>query len=235
MRLMAVVSLLFALSGCAAYDVGKKVSRLERSISDLRALQSEQSESLNSLDSQLKLVAGRLEELEFSSTRRIGTDLTALKDDLSALRRRIPPPPVVPKAELEADEAWATVLSDEAQRLFLDALVMMREGKFADAVPLLERAVEQTQPSDKTGPLLFWLGVAYDGLVDNKASLRSYAGSIAQFPKSHRAPTSLLRQCEVFIRLGDKKTAQLSLRKLIDDYPKSPEVIEAKERLRQLK
>jgi TolA-binding protein len=36
------------------------------------------------------------------------------------------------------------------------------------------------------------------------------------------------------VRIGDKKTAQLSLRKLIDDYPKSPEVLEAKERLRQL-
>ncbi len=230
-----LIGLISGLSGCAAYDLGKKVSRLERSISDLRALQAEQSESLQSLDSQLKLVAGRLEEVEFSSNRRIGSDLTALKDDLSALRKRIPPPPGVPTAELEADESWAKALGDETQRLFLDALAMMREGKFADAVPLLENASEQTQGSDKAGPVLFWLGVAHDGLLDNKGALRAYAGSISEYPKSHRAPNSLLRQSEVFLRIGDKKTAQLSLRKLLDDYPKSPEVIEAKERLSQLK
>jgi TolA-binding protein len=235
MRFLAMIGLVCMLSGCAAYDLGKKVSRLERSISDLRALQAEQSESLQSLDSQLKLVAGRLEELEFSSNRRLGSDLTALKDDLSALRKRIPPPPGVPTAELEADESWAKGLGDETQRLFLDALGMMREGKFADAIPLLENAVEQTESSDKGGPVLFWLGVAHDGLLDNKGALRAYAGSISQYPKSHRAPASLLRQAEVFVRLGDKKTAQLSLRKLLDDYPKSPEVVEAKERLRQVK
>jgi TolA-binding protein len=235
MRFLVMMCVVSMLSGCAAYDLGKKVSRLERSISDLRGLQAEQTESLNSLDAQLKLMSGRLEELEFSSNRRIGSDLTALKDDLSALRKRIPPPPGVPTAELEADEGWAKGLSDETQRLFLDALGMMREGKFADAVPLLENAAEQTQDTDKAGPVLFWLGVAHDGLLDNKGALRAYAGSISQYPKSHRAPASLLRQSEVFFRLGDKKTAQLSLRKLIDDYPKAPEVLEAKERLRQLK
>jgi len=234
-RFVAMICLVSALSGCAAYDLGKKVSRLERSISDLRALQAEQSESLSSLDSQLKLVAGRLEELEFSSNRRIGSDLTALKDDLSALRKRIPPPAGVPTAELEADETWARGLPDEPQRLLLDSMGMMREGKFADAISLLENAAEQTEGSDKSGPVLFWLGVAYDGLSDNKGALRSYSASIYQYPKSHRAPTSLLRQAEVFVRLGDKKTGQLTLRKLVDDYPKSPEVVEAKERLKQLK
>lgn len=235
MRFIAMICVVSMLSGCAAYDLGKKVTRLERSISDLRSLQAEQTESLNSLDAQLKLMAGRLEELEFSSNRRIGSDLTALKDDLSALRKRIPPPPGVPTAELEADESWAKGLSDETQRIFLDSLGMMREGNFADAVALLENVSEQTEGSDRAGPVLFWLGVAHDGLLDNKGALRAYAGSISQYPKNHRAPASLLRQSEVFVRLGDKKTAQLSLRKLIDDYPKAPEVLEAKERLRQLK
>jgi TolA-binding protein len=235
MRIFTLISFVFLFSGCAAYDLGKKVSRLERSISDLRALQAEQSESLNSLDGQIKLVAGRLEELEFSQNKRLGSDLSALKDDLSAIRKRIPPPPGVPTAELESDESWAKGLPDESQRLFVDALGMIREGKFADSVSLLENASEQNQGSDKAGPVLFWLGVAHDGLLDNKGALRSYAESISQYPKNHRAPASLLRQSEVFVRLGDKKTAALSLKKLIDDYPKSPEVIEAKDRLKQLK
>jgi TolA-binding protein len=234
-RLLSLMLVFVVLSGCSAYDLGKKVARLERSISDLRVLQSEQGDSLNSLDSQIKLLAGRLEELEFAQSRKIGTDITALKDDLSALRKRIPPPAGVPTAELEADEVWSNRLNDEVRKLFNDALGMIREGKFGDAVSLLENAAEQTEGTEYAGPVLFWLGVTFDGLLDNKGALRSYAASVSQYPKSHRAAASLLRQADVFVRLGDKKTAQLSLKKLIDDYPKAPEVVEAKERLRQMR
>jgi TolA-binding protein len=236
MRIVSLACVLTLFCGCSAYDVGSKVTRLERSLSDLRSMQAEQTESINSLDSQIKLLAGRLEEMEFSQSKRLGTDLSVLKDDLSALRKRMPPPPGVPVAELEADESWALKLSDETRRIFLDGLALLREGKYADAVPLLENATEQARPDNGlAGPILFWLGVAYDGVSDNKGALRSYAETVSQYPKSHRAPASLMRQADVFVRLGDKKTAELSLKKLIDDYPKAPEAVEAKERLRQLK
>ena len=235
MRRIALVLVVSLCAGCSVYDLGKKVSRLERNVSDLRALQAEQTESINSLDSQIKLVAGRLEELEFAQNKRLGTDLSALKDDLSALRKRIPPPAGVPTAELEADEAWAKDLPEDSGRIFLDGLALVREGKFADALPLFENAVEQTESTGKGGVILFWQGVAHDGLLDNKGALRSYAEVLARYPKSHRAPASLLRQSDVFSRLGDKKTAQLSLKKLLEDYPKSPEAVEAKDKLKLLK
>jgi TolA-binding protein len=235
MRRLALVLVVSLSTGCSVYDLGKKVSRLERNVSDLRALQAEQTESINSLDSQIKLIAGRLEELEFSQNKRLGTDLSALKDDLSALRKRMPPPAGVPIAELEADEAWAKDLPVDSGRIFLDGLALVREGKFADALPLLENAVEQTESTGKGGVILFWQGVANDGLLDNKGALRSYAEVLARYPKSHRAPASLLRQSDVFSRLGDKKTAQLSLKKLLEDYPKSPEAVEAKDKLKLLK
>lgn len=235
MRRILLVCILSLSSGCSVYDLGKKVSRLERSVSDLRQLQAEQTESINSLDSQIKLISGRVEELEFAQSKKLGSDLSALKDDLTALRKRIPPPPGVPTAELEADETWAKQLSEETGRIFLDGLALLREGKYADALPLFENASEQAESSGRAGPVLFWQGVAYDGLLDNKGALRSYAEVVGRYPKSHRAPASLMRQAEVFVRLGDKKTAQLSLKKLVDDYPKSPEAVEAKERLRQIK
>ncbi len=235
MRLVALVLVVSLTSGCSVYDLGKKVSRLERNVTDLRALQAEQTESINSLDSQIKLLAGRLEELEFSQNRKLGSDLSALKEDLSALRKRVPPPAGVPVAELEADEGWARELPEETGRIFLDGLALIREGKFADAAPLLDNAVEQSQSTGKAGVVLFWQGVAYDGLLDNRSALRSYAEVVGRYPKSHRAAASLLRQSDVFVRLGDKKTAQLSLKKLVEDYPKSPEAVEAKDKLKLLR
>jgi TolA-binding protein len=141
----------------------------------------------------------------------------------------------VPVAELESDEGWARNLPAETGRIFLDGLAMLREGKYADAVPLFENAADQSRSNSQAGPVLFWLGVAHDGLLDNKGALRAYAESVSQYPKNHRAPASLLRQSDIFVRLGDKNTAKLSLKKLVEDFPKSPEAVEAKDRLRSMK
>jgi len=235
MRRVGVVLIALLVNGCAGYDLGKKVTRLERSMNDMRAFQAEQTESINSIDSQVKLISGRIEELEFSQNKRLGTDLSAIRDDLSSLKKRVPPPTVVPIAELEADEVWANGLAADKAQIFMDALGCLRDGRFADALPLLQNATEYADTGDKAGVVLFWQGVAYDGLSDNRGALRSYAEVVARFPKSNRAPASLLRQASVLLRLGDKDTARDSLKKLIKDYAKSSEATVAKERLKELK
>lgn len=233
MSRVLVFGLIVALSGCGAVTLSEDVQTLQRSVNDLRAMQAEQTDIINSLDSQVKALSGRMEELEFSQAKRFGTDLSGLKEELSSLRRRVPPPAVVPIPELEADEAWASNLPAESSQVFIDALGLLRDGKFSDSLPLLQSVIEQS--SGKAGVPLFWQGVAYDGMDDARGALRAYAEVVSRFPKSTRAPSALFRQSQVFVRLGDKKTASLSLRKLVDDYPKAAEASMAREKLKELK
>jgi TolA-binding protein len=233
MRRVVLVGVVALFSGCAASGGGMK--SLERSVADLRAMQAEQTEALNSLDSQLRTLAGRVEELEFSQNKRIGSEVSALKEDLSHLKRLVPPPAAVPVPELEADEAWASNLPAEQAQVFVDGLGFIREGKFADALPLLREVADRTEGTPKSAVPMFWQGIAHDGLADNRGALRAYAEVATRFPKSNRAPTALYRQALVLARLGDRKTATLSLRKLVDDYPKSPEASMAKEKIKELK
>jgi TolA-binding protein len=234
MKRAAIVTAIM-LSGCATQDLRKDITRLERSINDLRAFQAEQTDTINSLDSQVKALSGRLEELEFSQNKRLGQDLSSLKEDLSSLRRRVPPPAIVPASELEVDEVWANSVAEEAGRLLTDSLQRLREGKFNEAIPLLQNAVEQLDGTDRAAVPLFWEGVAFDGLHDDRQALRAYAEVVSRYPKSQRAPSSLLRQASVLVRLGDPKAARLSLQKLLDDYPRAPEAAIAKDKLRDLK
>lgn len=233
---MCTLSVVLILTGCSVYNLDKRVAKNSRSIRDVRSLQAEQTEAIGSLDGQIKLILGRLEELEFAQARKVGTSLSALEKDLTAIRKRLPPPEGVPQSELEADEGWAiTNLSEEQGRIFLDALGFLREGKFSEAFPLLETVRNQMQDGDKGGPVLFWLGITSDGLSDRKSALLAYSQCFEKFPRNHRAPAALLRQAEVFLKLADRKTAELSLKKLIKDYPKATEAKVARERLQQLR
>jgi TolA-binding protein len=232
---VGLVAVLLSGLGCSTQELEQSIRKLERNVTDLRAYQSEQTDTINSLDSQVKVLSGRIEELEFAQNKRFGTDLNALREDVSSLRRRVPPPAIVPSSELEVDEVWANSLPEEAGRLFRDGLQQMRDGRFADALPLLQNAAQQLEGTDKAGVALFWQGVAYDGLQDERGALRSYADVVSRYPKSSRAASSLVRQAHTLLRLGDKKAAQITLEKLVEDYPKSPEYPKAREFLRELR
>jgi TolA-binding protein len=232
LKLCAVGFLLAGAAGCSVEDLERKISRLERSMGDMRAYQAEQTETINSLDSQVKVLSGRMEELEFAQNKRLGSDLSALKADLNSLRRRVPPPAIVPVDELEVDEVWAKSLPEDVGALFFDGLSNLREGRYDIALPLFQNAAEQLNGSDRAGVALFWQGVTFDGMGDDRGALRAYAEVVSRYAKSSRAPTSLLRQSFVLNRLGDKKAANLSLRKLVEDYPRSLEAGVAKERLK---
>ena len=229
MHRVALSLTLLTLAGCT---VDTRVRKLERSVEDIRAYQREQAESIGLLDSEVKLLAGKIEQLEFGGRAR-GGDISSLKQDLSALRSKVPPT-IVPAAMLEEDEVWANGLPAETAQIFVDALGALREGRFPDALPLLQAAAEQADSSDKAGVILFWQGVAYDGLSDNKGALRSYAEVVARFPKITRAPNALMRQADVLVRIGDSALAKDSLRKLIKDYPKTAEAAEARDKLKTI-
>ena len=229
MHRVALSLTLLTLAGCT---VDSRVRKLERSVEDIRAYQREQAESIGLLDSEVKLLAGKIEQLEFGGRAR-GGDISSLKQDLSALRSKVPPT-LVPAAMLEEDEVWANGLPAETAQIFVDALGALREGRFPDSLPLLQAAAEQADSSDKAGVILFWQGVAYDGLSDNKGALRSYAEVVARFPKSTRAPNALMRQADVLVRIGDSALAKDSLRKLIKDYPKTAEAAEARDKLKTI-
>jgi TolA-binding protein len=218
---------LFLLNGCVPQSFELRVKRLESSINDIRTFQSEQSSQIEALQQELRNLTGKTEELEYSTNRKYGTDLDTLKQDLSTLKRRVPPPANVPVQPLEEDEA----LSDKGGFSYLaDALLKLRSGNYTDALPQLQQA-QASMPSDYQAQVLFWQGVTYDGLGEYKNSLATYNDLVTMYPRSRRAPLALIRQASVFEKLGDGKASQFALMKLVNDYPDSPEALSMKSRL----
>lgn len=230
-RTSVAILLLLCVSGCAAGQLDAKVKRLETSMGDIRGFQAEQTSQISNLQTQVRQLTGRLEELEFSQNKRIGTEVSDLKRDLSTLKRRVPPPANVPVAPLEEDEAMADRLGDPVGPQFADALLKLRSGSYSDALTSFQALLQGSSGSEWAPNVLFWLGVTYDGLGETRNSLSEYNDLVTQYPSHRRAPLSLIRQASVFMKLGDKDTATLTLKKLISDYPNSVEASQAKERL----
>ena len=231
------VLLALAFVGCAAgsKSLQKEVSKLRGELQSLRTYQAEQSAELTAIRGDMRKLSGQFEELEYQQ--RIGKTpgISELKDNLSDLERRIPPPPIVPVAALERDELYVeNNLPEDVKQLLATSFLHLRKGAYRDALPLLTNASDLSYGEDWAAIIFFWFGVAYDGIGDNRKALGAYHEVVSRFPKHSRASLALLRQASVFIRLGDSNAAKLTLKKITSDYPQSSEAAAAKKRISDL-
>lgn len=223
-----------SLSSCGTVALQDDVKRLQSGINDLRSFQAEQTTKITSLETEMHQLSGRIEELEFAQNKKLGSDLTDLKKDLTDLRRRVPPPSIVPAMALEVDESRLSNMPTELSDPFKAAFEDLRGGQFADAESRLKEVLDLSHGTEWVADAMFWIGVARDGQGNSKEALQAYLSVVNDFPKNKKAAAALLRQAAVFVKLGDHKTAKLTLNKLISNFPKSEEALRAKERLKDL-
>lgn len=235
LKLFIVAASGIALSGCMPPNKFQpQIDTLSRGLADVRSMQADQVAQVSNLEAQVRELRGKLEEVNHTQTTSIDSTITSVQDELSNLKRRVPPPPLVPVDALEADETRVTELSPEIGARFQNGLDYLREGKYAGAAATFEELYDAAFDSPMASNILFWLAVSNEGQNETTKALRRYSEVLAKFPKSPRASLALLRQGSLMIRLGDSKTAKIIFKKLVSSYPGSAEAARAKERLKEL-
>lgn len=225
----------FALTGCTSGSLLNDVAQLKRDVSDLRAIQADQNSRHAALESRVRELSGRNEELQFVIEKRLGSDLDTLRRDLSVIKQRVPPPPVVPVEFLEQDESRLGTLDPQVATTYGAALAALREGRFPDAEAALSELVNVAQGRELAADVLFWSGIAREGMADKRGAIQSYHALVVQYGKDDKVPAALLREGQLLLVIGDAKAAKLALNKLATDYPKSKEAATAREKLKALK
>lgn len=232
MRDMKQIAFLLALilfTGCVPKS---DFDQLKNTVKELQTSHADTVSQLSMTQERLREIQGQLEEMGHKQTTQIGTEVSSLKEDLQSLRRRIPPPPIVPSSALEQDENAAKRFEQLTAEQFDNGFLRLREGKFAEALSIFT-ALSQDSSSPESLPLaFFWLGVTHDGLSEYRNSLADYNEVVSRYKNHYRAPLSLLRQAGAIEKLGDPKAVQAVLKKLIAEYPTSPEARIAKTRVK---
>lgn len=242
-------SIAVSISACAPQQVGSAdIQRLERKLNDVRSFQAEQTAELSALQEEVRSMTGRLEQLEFRTTRTATIAMPAnttsrVESDRPAPTPVLPvpgavtsqtPPPIVPLDPLEADEELAPHLDVQIARLFQDGLYFVRRGQYRQALPLFDQLGATAGGKEGHLQSLFWKAVCFDGMGNNREALAAYNSLIQNYPGSSRARVSLLRLASVFVRLGDTNTARLTLQKLIAEAPGTDEATSAQKKLQDL-
>ena len=222
-KIFLVTTVLLPLS-CSAGQQGNDLQNVMSTQAELTA-------KISGLQSELSVLSGRVEELEY----RLRGQTQQIEKRLDLVSSRVPPPDGVPEYLLNADEEALKSNMGQSAVLYKTGLSQIRTGDFEAARNTFTTFVENNPNTAYTDNALFWIGMTWEMEGDYNKAIVAYSDAYQRFPAEDYAPIAIYQIAESFNKLGDKKNANLMLQKLVDDYPKSRSAKQAKDKLGAVK
>jgi TolA-binding protein len=229
-----LISSSLLLISCSTQQLERDIEKLNSGLKDLRSIQAEQTLKISSLEDQVRQLSGSIEEVQYATDQKLGRTIESMQGDLSSLRKRVPPPSIVPENLLIQDEQSVSALPSELVEPISKGLEALRQGDFNRALAFWDESLDLAIGTDWEVLTQFWRAVCLEGLTRPSEAVQEYVAIIKRNPRSPRAPAALFRQATLLERLGDRKAAQITFNKLISDYPKSSEADVARKALKEL-
>jgi TolA-binding protein len=223
-------SSLFLIS-CSEARIDQLELKMTNDLRQMREEIAQQSNAIEELRGQVGSVTGKMEEVQHSAS---GKN-QEIEESLRKLGSRVPPPPPVPEEILNADEQLIARQQGPAAELFLSGLKQLRDGGFANSRDIFLKFVEENPDTAFTDNAYFWQGISYEGLGQLDRAVAAYSLGFQKFPMEDRVSANLFYLASVFDQMGEKKDAELTFEKLVDEHPKSDFADRAKRKLEQLR
>ncbi len=232
----SLAATLIVLAGCATTpeddpvlqgklnDLDARTARIERVISNQSLL--DMAQSINSLQAQMRVLQGRIDELENMNDalrkqeRALYADLDRRIDQLGtggggAAPAAGPPP-------------------GSEQAAYMQALDSLKNAKYPDAIGELQQFLKSYPKSDLADNAQYWLGEAYYASGDFAKAAAAFHTLLDQWPSSSKAPDALLQLGYSQYELKQYADARATLAEVSQKYPGSNAAQQAQDRLRQL-
>jgi len=179
-----------------------------------------QMKELSSVVDELK---SRIEKIESSLSFKpsVNKEMTGLKMALpvqGTLQKDISPPQEKKLTESEVYDR---------------ALGLYRDDRYEEAMAGFKNFLKLYPKSDLADNAHFWIGECHRALAKYEEAILAYQRAINGYPKGNKVPAAMLQQAFAFEKIDDKTTANLVLKKLVKNFPKTKEAEIARKRLKQ--
>ena len=205
------------------------VNRMSTTVDNLqKSLQQQNTDSANKVDQvsgQVQALHDSVDELKafLSKVSKKLDDIQAAQQNnitnpgITDTTKKTPPPPPPPP-----------------DFLYNSALTDFNTGKSDLASQEFTEFLQAYPNNDLAGNAQFYLGeIDYRG-GNFQAAIQDYNKVLDQYPGGNKGPAAQLKKGFALLELGQKDAGVQELRSLITRYPKSPEAVQAKDRLSKL-
>jgi len=126
-------------------------------------------------------------------------------------------------------------ISADKEKSYSSAYSKFKEGKYGAAKEAFRKFLKSFPDTEYSDNAQFWIGECeyFEGRYEE--AIVEYEGVIRDFPKGNKVPNAFLKQAYSFLNLGDKASAKLLLRRVINDYPSTTPATVARKKLIDIK
>lgn len=196
----------------------------DKGVQSVRSLQAQQLAEISRLDSEIRELSGKIDEVEFGLLRSIDE----MNAQLEIFARALPAPSVVPQDVFAEDEAIISKLQGEGADLFREALKQLRLGNFVQAKSSFEKFSAEFSNELIDDNVIYWRAFTSLQLGSTDQAIVLYSDVFQKYPKGDRADDALFNLAQIFSKNGETSDAQSALKKLLADYPRSNHEVEAR-------
>ncbi len=228
-----VIDLSGRSSGTAAPKLEDRVSKLERVLENQTLI--DMNQRLEALQEQTSQLLGQMEEARHTlddlqrRQRELYLDVDRRLQALEAGAARASAPPA------SGNTAPPSAGDGEARSAYQNALNILRQGKYDDAISQFRAFLVKFPKSEYADNAQYWLGDANYIQQHYDIALKEFEKLLADYPDSKRGTDALLKTGLIQQELGNSTKAQLILNNLKARYPNTPEAQIAEKRLQQIK
>ncbi|HET9180684.1 MAG TPA: tol-pal system protein YbgF [Candidatus Angelobacter sp.] len=203
--------------------MGVAVQNLQKS---LGAQTTDASTKVDQMSGQVQSLHDSVDELK-ARLAKMSTQLDAIQ----SAQQNIPQPGT---AQPGATPAPAAQQAPPPEMLYNNALSDYHAGKNDLAAQEFAQYVQVYGNTDLAGNAQFYLGEIDYQRGNFTAAIQDYNKVLDQYPGGNKGPAAELKKGFSLLQLGQRDNGIQELRSLIARYPKSPEAVQAKERLTKL-
>jgi tol-pal system protein YbgF len=153
------------------------------------------------------------------------TDSARPRVDLLPLGKAVPEAPPAPRPMVEAAEDY--------KKIYDAAYLEVTRRSYDLAVAGFREFIKKYPRSDLADNAGYWIGESFYAQKKYKEAATEFEKVIAQYPNQDKVPAAMLKAGLCRQELGEKAKADQLWQKLLKQYPKSPEALLAKEKLKK--
>jgi tol-pal system protein YbgF len=207
---------------------------------NLRSQVAQMNANMASLQEDVRLLTGRVEELEYSINRKTsGNEAAGKKNDerldemslsLSKLDQRliqleqylnVDGRNARPSAGVKSgEEAAAPSASEDSEKtIYEKARQAYDNGEMDKSRQLFQELIQKYPKSSNADNAQFWIGESYYREKWYERAILEYQNVIEKYPKGNKVPAAMLKQGLALLQIGEKSSARLILQELVNKYP----------------
>jgi len=210
--------------------------------------------NMESLQQEVRLLSGRVEELEYLIKRKVsgtqeagkknteridevGLSLAKIEQRLIQLEQYLSVEgksgrtQAAPKPQ---DSGSASGKSADAEKtIYTTARQAYDNGELDKARQHFQKLIQDYPTSDNADNAQFWIGESYYREKWYERAILEYQTVLEKYPKGNKVPAAMLKQGLALLQIKEKSSARLILQELVKKYPKASESKIAAKKLKE--